>query len=95
MMLNIERAIEKTEEAFDLVHSDFIGTEDFDEKEWEQEKQYVISLLKEHSEGTWIEHRNAPGVKYECSFCHIRSAAGSPFCAWCGSSMIRVVTSFA
>jgi len=46
-MADIEKVIKAVEEAFDLVHSDFIGTDDFNEKEWEQNKADAIALLKE------------------------------------------------
>lgn len=42
-----EKVIKAVEEAFDLVHSDFIGTYDFNETEWEQNKADAIALLKE------------------------------------------------
>ena len=31
-----EKVIKSVEDAFDLIHSDFIGTDDFDEKKWEK-----------------------------------------------------------
>ena len=43
-----EKVIKAVEDAFDLVHSDFIGTDDFNETEWEQNKADAIELLKEH-----------------------------------------------
>lgn len=46
-MPNIEKVIKAVEEAFDLVHSDFIGTDDFNETEWAQNKADAIALLKE------------------------------------------------
>jgi len=46
-MADIEKVIKAVEEAFDLVHSDFIGTDDFNEKEWEQNKADALALLKE------------------------------------------------
>ena len=48
-----EKVIKAVEEAFDLVHSDFIGTDDFDEIEWEQNKADALALLKEQD--AWIE----------------------------------------
>jgi len=42
-----EKVIKAVEEAFDLVHSDYIGTYDFDETEWEQNKADALSMLKE------------------------------------------------
>jgi len=46
MTADIEKVIKAVEEAFDLVHSDFIGTDDFNEKEWEQNKADALVLLK-------------------------------------------------
>ena len=45
-----EKVIKEVEEAFDLVHSDFIGTDDFNEKEWEQNKADALAMLKEQDE---------------------------------------------
>lgn len=42
-----EKIIKAVEEAFDLVYSDFIGTDDFNETEWEQNKADALELLKE------------------------------------------------
>ena len=51
-----EKVIKAVEDAFDLVHSDFIGTDDFNETEWEQNKADAISLLKEQkAETEWCE----------------------------------------
>ena len=50
MMSDREKVIKAVEEAFDLVHSDFIGTDDFNEKEWEQNKNDALALLKEQEE---------------------------------------------
>ena len=46
-MSDREKVIKAVEEAFDLVHSDFIGTYDFDETEWEKNKADALALLKE------------------------------------------------
>ena len=45
--MDMENVIKAVEEALDLVHSDFIGTDDFNETEWEQNKIDVLALLKE------------------------------------------------
>lgn len=93
-MADREKVIKATEDAFDLVHSDFIGTDDFNETEWEQNKEQALKLLKEHTEGIWIKHLHCTGQfnEYECSFCHIRSSQLSPYCAWCGTNMVRMVS---
>lgn len=49
-MRNINEIIQSIEDAFDLIHSDFIGTDDFNEEEWKQEKQDAISVLKMQQE---------------------------------------------
>ena len=49
-MADSEKVIKAVEDAFDLVHSDFIGTDDFNETEWEQNKADALSLLKERKE---------------------------------------------
>ena len=92
--MDIEKVIEATENAFDLVHSDFIGTEDFDENEWVKERQCAIEILKDYKEGTWIHHCSAIGKKEECSFCHLKSSSTTPYCPWCGTKMLRVITTF-
>ena len=45
-MADREKVIKAVEDAFDLVHSDFIGTDDFNETEWEQNKADALELLK-------------------------------------------------
>ena len=49
-MTKLEKVIKAVEEAFDLVHSDFIGTDDFNETEWEQNKADALALLKEQED---------------------------------------------
>ena len=55
-----EKVIKAVEEAFDLVHSDFIGTDDFNETEWEQNKADALALLKEQETRVldWDEIKN-------------------------------------
>lgn len=50
-----EKVIKAVEEAFDLVHSDFIGTDDFNETEWEQNKADALALLKEDCHNCKLE----------------------------------------
>ena len=45
-MIDREKVIKAVEDAFDLVHSDYIGTYDFDETEWEQNKADALAMLK-------------------------------------------------
>lgn len=51
----MEKVIKAVEEAFDLVHSDFIGTDDFNETEWEQNKADALALLKEDCHNCKLE----------------------------------------
>lgn len=63
-----ERVIKAVEEAFDLVHSDFIGTDDFNETEWDQNKVDALSLLKK-------QETIMQCIKGKCRIC--------PHCANC------------
>ena len=79
-----EKVIEAVEEAFDLVHSDFIGTDDFNETEWEQNKADALALLQEQEAKTG--HWNGP----ECSRCHAileREPRFFKYCPYCGAKM--------
>ncbi len=74
-MPNREKIIKAVEEVFDLVHSDFIGTDDFNETEWEQNKADALTLLKEQEAkypvcekcGKEIEHINTSVFNYDGS----------------------------
>ena len=62
---NIKEIIEAVEDAFDLIHSDFIGTKDFNEGEWKQLRQAAIELLKkqelhELTKNEWEQWKNNP-----------------------------------
>ena len=85
------KVIKAVEEAFDLVHSDYIGTYDFDETEWEKNKADALLLLKEqeavepvtessvYDPDTWF---------FVCGSCK-KSVIdrGDKFCRWCGRSV--------
>jgi len=87
-MPDMEKVIKAVEEAFDLVHSDFIGTDDFNEKEWEQNKADALAMLKEQErkKGSW-------DYGTQCSVC--KGTIIPPkdrkvrinFCPWCGADM--------
>ena len=52
-----------------------------------------MAIVKEHKEGEWIEHLFKHGdERYECCFCHCRSALPTPYCKWCGTKMLKVVS---
>lgn len=57
----------------------------------------ALALVKKSdgkTQGDWIAHLNKHGKdRYECSFCHIRSALVTPYCSWCGTEMERVIAS--
>ena len=71
-----EKVIKAVEDAFDLVHSDFIGTDDFNETEWEQKKADALSLLKEQKKLIDVDElREKLGLAKDCVKCkqNIRS----------------------
>lgn len=69
-MPDMEKVIKAVEDAFDLVHSDFIGTDDFNETEWEQNKADALSLLKEQKKLIDVDElREKLGLAKDCAKC--------------------------
>ena len=86
-----EKIIKAVEEAFDLVHSDYIGTYDFDETEWEQNKTDALALLKEHEAVEPIlirEGRNKNYNDYVCPRCDNEVVCGQNYCSECGAQFL-------
>ena len=79
-----EKVIKAIEEAFDLVHSDFIGTDDFNETEWEQNKADALELLKEQ-EAVEPKKGNTPEESaFDCGNCGYPLWEDELYCAHCG-----------
>ena len=89
--MDSENVIKAVEDAFDLVHSDFIGTDGFNETEWEQNKADALSLLKEQEAVEPITQSSVYDPDtwfYVCGSCK-KSVIdrGDKFCRWCGRAV--------
>ena len=88
-MADREKVIKAVEDAFDLVHSDFIGTDDFNETEWEQNKADALSLLKEQ-EAVTIKKTKEHGFGVYggiCPKCRNWIQSAHSFCGFCGQEV--------
>lgn len=96
-MPDMEKVIKAVEEAFDLVYSDFIGTDDFNETEWEQNKTDALSLLKEQEAKSIVYKENwMTGLpvatcpkcgRFAQQFHMAHPGEETHFCPWCGQEV--------
>ena len=84
-----EKVIKAVEEAFDLVHSDFIGTDDFNEAEWEQNKTDALALLKKHIPVAYEMEGDGrtPFWYWVCGECHGQIDSNDHYCRHCGQAI--------
>ena len=86
-----EKVIKAIEEAFDLVHSDFIGTDDFNETEWEQNKADALALLKEQEAvkpKSKVRHGANSQIQHFCGNCNTMLHGKPKFCSECGKGVL-------
>ena len=87
-MIDREKVIKAVKEAFDLVHSDFIGTDDFNETEWKQNKADALALLKEQEAVKPIRICTNYEQHWKCGKCNAVISLQDKFCHECGSPVL-------